>query len=121
MLYISCIQGLFDLLFDLLLSFPYCHYLFYIMSILSASQPVNKKCQWTHKDNEIMIKALLAAKTNGAQSGNGFKPVVWGTVAVKLKEQNPNASGAEKISDKCLDHWHNVSIIIFIIYILYLL
>ena len=78
------------------------------MSVSTESAPTTKsfsKCAyWTEKDDQILVQTLLKAKNNGEQSGNGFKPSVWTTVAKALKEQSSNTIGAEKTSEKCLDH-----------------
>ncbi|KIK72877.1 hypothetical protein PAXRUDRAFT_21486 [Paxillus rubicundulus Ve08.2h10] len=76
-----------------------------------AAEPavtMNRKSQrmmWTSNNDAKMLGVLWECKLAGDQSNNSWKKKVWTVVAHALKD----SPGGMKNSQKCMDHWGNVS------------
>uniref|UniRef100_A0A0W0F600 Myb-like domain-containing protein n=1 Tax=Moniliophthora roreri TaxID=221103 RepID=A0A0W0F600_MONRR len=70
-----------------------------------ATQDSSKtRCNWTEKEDAVMIDELHVQKDAGKQAQSRWKPGVWKMVRERL-EQDVGISDPPKTEDKCQDHW----------------
>jgi hypothetical protein len=66
------------------------------------------KVVWT---DDVLVSVLRTQKDAGNQASNGWKPSIWTVAAAKLLAEGSKKDG-EKTSNKCSNHWTNVSLIL---------
>lgn len=76
----------------------------------------NSRCSWSDAENAILVKVLTEQKLLGNQADSGWKAIVWKAVADAL-ESSGTAIGPKKTPSKCQDHWINVCLLSFMLFV----
>ena len=100
--YVSC--------FCLLTHNPHALWLAMVATQEAANlEPSRKKnARWSHEDNKIFVDSLKAHQSQGHQSDNGWKNIVWTSCEVALQGSETRSGGGPKTADGCKEHWGTV-------------